>query len=342
MIRTPRPLPPALALALAAALCMAAAIAAMMVGGFPVRAADVLRVLWSAIAGQADGTGDNARAIVLQVRGPRVAAALAVGAALAAAGAAYQNLFRNPLVAPDILGVSAGCALGAVAGIFMGLPMAAIQGFAFAGGLAAVALVLAVGAWVRGHDRVLTLVLTGVVVGSLFGAGVAFAKYAADPYNQLPAITFWLLGSFAGVVPRDLALAVPLIAVALVPLYLLRWRVNLLSLPDDEARALGVDAGRLRLAIIAAATLATSAGVAIAGIVGWVGLVVPHAARLLVGAEFSRVLPMSALLGATFLLAVDTLCRTIAATELPPGVLTALVGTPAFIGLLAAMYRRAP
>jgi iron complex transport system permease protein len=189
---------------------------------------------------------------------------------------------------------------------------------------------------------VLTLVLTGVVVGSLFGAGIAFAKYAADPYNQLPAITFWLLGSFAGVLPRDLALALPLVAVALVPLFLLRWRVNLLSLPDDEAKALGVDVARIRLAVIAAATLATSAGVAIAGVIGWVGLVVPHAARLIVGAEFSRVLPMSAILGAAFLLLVDTFCRTVARTELPPGVLTALVGTPVFIGLLAATYRRSP
>ncbi len=263
-----------------------------------------------------------------------------MGAALAAAGAAYQNLFRNPLVSPDILGVSGGCALGAVTGIFFGLPIAAIQGLAFAGGLAAVALVLAIGTWVRGHDRVLTLVLTGVVVGSLFGAGIAFAKYVADPYNQLPAITFWLLGSFSGVLPRDLAIALPLIGVAFVPLVLLRWRVNVLSLPDDEARALGVDVGRVRLAVIAAATLVTSAGVAIAGIIGWVGLVVPHGARLLVGAEFARVLPISALLGAAFMLLVDTLCRTIVRTELPPGVLTALVGTPVFIWLLAVTFRK--
>jgi iron complex transport system permease protein len=177
-------------------------------------------------------------------------------------------------------------------------------------------------------------------VGSLFGAGIAFAKYIADPYNQLPAITFWLLGSFAGVLPRDMALALPLIAVAMVPLLLLRWRVNLLSLPDDEARSLGVDVARLRMAVIAAATLATSASVAVAGVIGWVGLVIPHAARALVGAEFSRVLPMSAVLGAAFLLLVDTLCRTVARTELPPGVLTALVGTPVFIWLLAVTYRR--
>ena len=331
----------ALVLAAAVGALVAVAATSMAIGSFPVPVRDVIGVLWAAMTGGDAGVPENVTAIVLQVRGPRVLAALAVGGALASAGAAYQNLFRNPLVAPDILGVSAGCALGAVAGIFMGLPIAAIQGLAFAGGVAAVALVLAIGGWVRGHDRVLTLVLTGVVVGSLFGAGIAFAKYVADPYNQLPAITFWLLGSFSGVLPRDLALALPLIILAVIPLVLLRWRVNVLSLPDDEARALGVDVARLRLFVIAAATLATSAGVAIAGIIGWVGLVIPHAARLIVGAEFSRVLPMSAVLGGAFLLLVDTLCRTVARTELPPGVLTALIGTPVFIWLLASSYRRA-
>jgi iron complex transport system permease protein len=315
-------------------------VVSMGIGSFPVPAGDVLRVIWAALTGGSDGVADNARAVVLQVRGPRVLAALSVGAALAAAGAAYQNLFRNPLVSPDILGVSGGCALGAVAGILFSLPIAAIQGLAFAGGLCAVGLVLAVGSWVRGHDRVLTLVLTGVVIGSLFGAGIAFAKYVADPYNQLPAITFWLLGSFSGVLPRDLAYSLPLIALGLVPLVLLRWRINLLSLPDDEARALGVEVTKLRLAVIAAATLITSAGVAIAGIIGWIGLVIPHAARLLVGAEFARVLPVSAILGAAFMLLVDTLCRTVSRTELPPGVITALVGTPVFIWLLATTFRK--
>lgn len=327
---------------LAASVAVLAAITAlsMVVGSFPVPVADVIRVLWAAATGGDAGVADNVRAVILQVRGPRVVAALSVGAALAAAGAAYQNLFRNPLVSPDILGVSGGCALGAVAAILAGLPILAVQGLAFAGGLSAVGLVLAVGAWVRGHDRVLTLVLTGVVVGSLFGAGIAFAKYVADPYNELPAITFWLLGSFGGVLPRDLAVSLPLVLAGFVPLVLLRWRVNLLALADDEARALGVDVGRLRLAVIAAATLMTSAGVAIAGVIGWVGLVIPHAARLLVGAEFARVLPMSAILGGAFMLLVDTLCRAVARTELPPGVLTALVGTPVFIWLLALTFRR--
>jgi iron complex transport system permease protein len=314
----------------------------LALGSFPVAPREVARVLWAALAGGESGVADNARAIVLEIRGPRILAALAVGAALGAAGAAYQNVFRNPLVSPDILGVSSGCALGAVIGILAGLPAAAMQGLAFAGGLTASALVLAIGSFVRGHDRVLTLVLAGVVVGSLFGAGVAFAKAIADPYNQLPTITFWLLGSFSGVLSGDIALALPLMLAGLAPLVLLRWRVNLLALPDDEARALGVDVPKLRLAVIVSATLCTSAAVAIAGVIGWVGLVVPHAARMLAGPGFARLLPVSALLGAGFLLIVDTLCRTIATGELPPGVVTALVGTPAFIALLAASSRRAP
>ena len=310
-------------------------------GAFPLALGDIMRVLWGALGGATQST-DSARAVVLEIRGPRIAAALAVGMALGVAGAALQAVFRNPLVSPDILGVSSGCALGAVVGILLGLPLAAMQGLAFAGGLAAAALVLAIGARVRGADPVLTLVLAGVIVGSLFSAGVAFAKTVADPYNQLPAITFWLLGSFAGVLPRDLALSLPLMLIGLVPLVALRWRVDVLALSEDEARALGLDVRRLRLVVIVAATLATAAAVAIAGIIGWVGLVVPHAARLLVGPAFGRVLPVAAILGAAFMLVVDTLCRVIAPTEIPPGVVTALVGTPAFIALLAANARRAP
>jgi iron complex transport system permease protein len=269
-----------------------------------------------------------------------VIAALAVGASLAAAGAAFQNLFKNPLVSPDILGVSAGCALGAGVAILLSLPIVAIQGLAFAGGIAAVALVVAVGTWLGRRDPILTLILTGVVVGSLFGAGLALAKTVADPTNQLPAITFWLLGSFAGTMPKDLKVALPLMAVGALPLVLLRWRIDLLALSEDEARSLGADVVKLRLAVITCATLVTASAVALAGVIGWVGLVIPHAARLLVGAGFARVLPMSLVLGAGFMLAVDTLCRTVAATEIPPGVATAFVGTPVFIVLLAATFRK--
>lgn len=311
-----------------------------VVGRFSLSPAEVWRALWSALWGVPSGLAANADAIVLQVRGPRVAAALAVGAALAAAGASYQNLFRNPLVSPDILGVTSGCALGAGLAVLFAMPGAGVQAMAFAGGLLAVTLVVAIGTWVGGRDPLLTLILTGVVVGSLFGAGIALVKFVADPFDQLPAITFWLLGSFAGALPRDLAATVGPMAAGVAVLALLRWRMDVLALSEDEARSLGVDAARLRLVVIVAATLVTASAVALAGTIGWVGLVIPHAARLLVGAAFARVLPLSLVLGAGFMLAVDTACRTASATEIPPGVVTAFVGTPVFIALLALTFRR--
>lgn len=310
------------------------------VGRFAVSPGDVWRSLWAAFTGGSSGLAANVDAVVLQVRAPRVAGALGVGAALAAAGAAYQSLFKNPLVSPDILGVTAGCALGAGIAVLFSLPIGAIQALAFVGGLIAVGLVVMISAWIGGRDPLLTLVLTGVVVGSLFGAGIALVKYVADPYNQLPAITFWLLGSFTGALPRDLPATLVPIAIGLVPIALLRWRIDVLSLSEDEARSLGLPVGLLRFVVIVCATLVTAAAVSLAGTIGWVGLIIPHAARLLVGAPFARVLPLSLVLGAAFMLAVDTLCRTAFATEVPPGVATAFIGTPVFIALLAISFRR--
>ncbi len=318
---------------LAAGVLLGLVALAFAVGRYPV----TLSQLFSALAGQ--GADPTINTVVLQVRGPRVLSALLVGAALAAAGSAYQGMFRNPLVSPDILGVSTGAALGAVLGIFLSQNIVMTQLFAFAGGLAAVGLVYGVGSRLRGHDPLLALVLTGVVIGTLLGSAIALIKYLADPYNQLPAITFWLLGSLASISPRDLAIAAPLALLGLVPMLLLRWRMNLLALPDDEARALGVDTRRLRTLIVACATLMTASVVAISGIIGWVGLLIPHAARLLVGPDFGRLLPLAMLMGAGFMLAVDTLCRTLATIEVPPGVLTALIGTPFFLWLFALARR---
>jgi iron complex transport system permease protein len=266
-------------------------------------------------------------------------AALMVGAALAAAGAAYQNLFRNPLVSPDILGVSAGAALGATFGIFFSLDLWWIQGLAFAGGLGAVAAVYFIGHAVRGHDPILVLILAGVVIGALLGSVLALLKYLADPYNQLPAITFWLLGSLSATNLGDIATTLAPVLLGLVPLWLLRWRMNLMALGDEEAKALGVNVVRVRLVVIAAATLMTAAVVSISGIVGWIGLLIPHFARLLAGPNFARLLPVALLLGAAFLLLVDTLARTMARIEVPLGVLTAFIGTPFFIWLLATARR---
>jgi len=312
-------------------LC-AGVLLAFSVGRTPLAPAD----LWAVATG---GGSEAMQTVVWQIRAPRIVAAVAVGAALAVAGAAFQGLFRNPLVSPDILGASAGAALGALLGIFFSLGLAGIQLAAFAGGLAAVALVYATGSVVRQGDPILVLLLAGIVIGSLLGAGIGLVKTLADPYNQLPAMTFWLLGSLSGAHRADLpALLVP-VGLGLALLLALRWRLDVMSLPEEEARALGARTTALRLAIVAAATLVTAASVAAAGIVGWVGLVVPHLARFLVGPSFVRLLPTAAVLGGGFLLLIDTLARSLAAVEIPLGILTALIGSPFFIVLLARAHK---
>ena len=314
-------------------------VVAFTIGRYPVSLAELLDVLWSRALGRAPSAPAAVENVVLLVRGPRVMAALLVGSALAVAGTAFQGLFRNPLVSPDILGASSGAALGAVIGIFFSLGIFGIELLAFVGGLAAVAAVYMIGSMLRSRDPILVLVLAGVVIGALLGAGVGLVKYLADPYNQLPAMTFWLLGSLAATSVSDLLPLLGPVAVGTIVLVALRWRMNVMSLPDEEARALGVSTGPLRIAIVAAATLVTSASVATSGIIGWIGLVVPHLARALVGPDFPRLLPASALLGGGFLLLIDTLARTAAPVEIPLGILTAVIGTPFFIWLLADMQR---
>ncbi|MFZ0195636.1 MAG: iron ABC transporter permease [Pseudolabrys sp.] len=326
-------------LAIATAVLIAGLLLAFTVGRYPVSLADLLTVLLAKVTGQTADVPTAVQSVVLQVRGPRVLAAALVGAALAVAGTAFQGLFRNPLVSPDILGASSGAALGAVTGIFFSLGVLAIQALAFVGGLIAVAAVYMIGSAVRARDPILVLVLTGVVVGALLGAGVGLVKYLADPYNQLPAMTFWLLGSLAAANVSDLLPLFGPVALGTAVLIALRWRMNVMSLPEEEARSLGVPTGPLRVAIVAAATLTTSASVATAGIIGWVGLVVPHLARSLVGPDFARLLPTAAILGGGYLLVIDTLARTAAEVEIPLGILTAVVGTPFFIWLLASMQR---
>jgi iron complex transport system permease protein len=311
------------------------ALGATLIGPYPISLGDALGALYERLSGNLPADGTTRDTVLFFVRLPRVGAAMLVGGALAAAGAAYQGLFRNPLVSPDILGVSAGAGLGAVLGIFLSLPVMGIQLLAFVVGLATVALVLLIASSVRGREPVLVLVLAGVVVGALAGSAVSLLKILADPYDQLPAITFWLLGSLAAVKLEDLATTLPVTVLGLIPLVLLRWRINVLSLGDEEARALGIEAGRLRIVVVVAATLMTASVVSIAGIIGWVGLIMPHMARMLVGPNFDRLLPAAMLLGAAYLLVVDTMARSIAAVETPLGILTAFVGAPVFLWLLA-------
>jgi iron complex transport system permease protein len=324
---------------LAVAVLLAGLVLAFTLGRYPVSFADMVDVLLARLTGRPSSVPLAAQDVVLMVRGPRVLAAVLVGSALAVSGTAFQGLFRNPLVSPDILGASSGAALGAVIGIYFSLGVFGIEALAFGGGVAAVAAVYAIGSAVQARDPILVLVLTGVVIGALLGSGVGLVKYLADPYNQLPAMTFWLLGSLAATSAHDLLPLFGPIALGTLVLLALRWRMNVMSLPEEEARALGVPTGLLRVAIVAAATLVTSASVAAAGVVGWVGLVVPHLARSLVGPDFARLIPTAAVLGGGFLLLIDTLARTAAPIEIPLGILTAFVGTPLFIWLLASVQR---
>jgi iron complex transport system permease protein len=317
----------------------AAVIASLYLGKYPVSPVDLARLLLDRLTGRASLQDPTLAAILLNIRLPRVLAAVLVGATLAAAGSAFQGLFRNPLVSPDILGVSAGAGAGAVAAILLGWPMPAIETAAFAGGLLAVTVAFAAARLMRRGDPALVLVLAGIALDKLLMAGTTLMKLKADPYSQLPTITYWLLGGLNGTGWNDLLGAAPPAAVGLLLLLALRWRLSVISLGEEEARALGIETHRLRLILVLAATLMTAAAVALAGPVGWVGLLVPHAARLLVGPDFRRLLPAAALLGGGFVTLMDGLARVAGPTELPLGLYTALVGAPFFLWLLASTRR---
>ena len=276
---------------------------------------------------------NGAANVFYQIRLPRIGAAVLVGAALSCAGAAYQGMFRNPMVSPDILGASTASGFGAALGILLGAGYFGISLTAFCFGLAAVALTCLISRLARTNETV-ALILSGMVISALFSAGTSFVKLVADTQEQLPAITYWLMGSLASIKQRDLLfLAIP-VAVGLVPLLLLRWRINLLTVGEDEAKTIGVNTAALRLTVIVCATLLTASSVAVSGMIGWVGLIVPHFCRMLFGSDYRRLLPAGALFGATFLLVTDDVARTATAGEIPLGILTAFVGAPIFLWLI--------
>jgi iron complex transport system permease protein len=277
--------------------------------------------------------GVSEQTVVFRIRLPRVIAAMLVGGGLSLAGASFQGLFRNPLVSPDILGVAAGAGFGAALGILVSGNPWVIQVSAFAFGIVAVAVTYGIGR-VYHNSSTLILVLAGIIVGSLFSALLSLAKYVADPYDTLPAIVFWLMGSLSSVSNTDIIAVAPPILLGSICLYLIRWRINLLSLGEEEAQALGLDTKRMTVVLVISSTIVTASAVCISGIIGWVGLVVPHIGRMLVGPDFRNLIPVSAVLGASFLLVVDDIARTLTATEIPLGILTALIGAPFFAYLL--------
>lgn len=304
-----------------------------VVGRYGVPLGQVVRILLSGVLPLEQTWTDNMAIAVLNVRLPRILLACLVGCGLSAAGTGYQTVFQNPMAAPDILGASSGACFGAALAILTGQSAVMVTVFAFLASLLSVALVYLVGNHTRGN-RVVNLLLAGIMVGSLFSACTSYIKLVADPTNQLPQITYWLMGSLSGTRMGTVRFAAVCMAVGLMPLLLLRWRMNLLTLSPDEACAMGVHTDRLRLAVILSSTVLTAAAVSVSGMIGWVGLVIPHLSRRIVGSDCRRLMPMSCLFGAAFLLLVDNMARCLTATEIPIGILTAFVGAPFFIYLM--------
>lgn len=278
------------------------------------------------------------RAVIFELRIPRILMAIAVGGGLGCAGAACQALFSNPLATPDILGVTSGTCVGAILAILLSFNMAGIQATALFFGLFSVFVTLRISSGKRGIS-ILFLVLSGVMISSLFNALSSLLKYTADPMDKLPQITYWLMGSFTGASYRKLLIGSPMILIGTVLIYLLRWQFNILSLSEDEARASGIHLKRMRILLVLAITMITASSVSMCGQVGWVGLLIPHCARMMTGSNNRLVIPMSISLGASFLILIDTLSRTLTVIELPLSVLTAILGAPFFILLLKRSER---
>lgn len=324
----------------AAALPLAAFGLLTLAGAVMVLATGPLGVAPDALLTALFGRGSPEAELALALRGPRLLAAMTCGAALAGAGAGFQILFRNPLASPDLLGVSSGAGFGAALALLLGAGAVMVQGAAFAGGLAAGGLALACAAVTRSGDGRLALILCGIVAGALASAGLGLVVILAEPYSQLPAITWWLLGSFTRATLNEAALALVPMTLGAAALLWLGFRLDVLSLGDEQARSLGLPARPLRLAALAAAALMTSAAVAVAGIVGWIGLLAPHAARLVVGERAGRLVPASMAAGALFALVIDRLATAFGPAEIPVGLLSAALGAPVFLALFVATSRR--
>ena len=299
-----------------------------ILGHYDVPLREVIRILFT-------GSSEDPRmfAAVSNIRMPRIVMACLVGCSLSAAGASFQSVFQNPMASPDILGASSGACFGAALAILLNFSHTGITLFAFLFSLLSIALVYLIGKASR-RNRVVAILLAGMMVSSLFSAGTSYIKLVADPSNQLPAITYWLMGSLSGTRKSDVSFVIWPVLIGLIPLLLLRWRINLLTLSEEEAETMGVQTGRLRLVIIICATVLTAAAVSVSGMIGWVGLVIPHLCRKLVGNDCRWLFPAVMLFGAIFLLIVDNVSRNLLAVEIPIGILTAFIGAPFFIFLM--------
>lgn len=309
------------------------AIISLGIGRFGVDLGQIIKILISPIFPIEQTWTQMEETVVMQIRLPRIILAFLIGGGLAIAGAAFQGMFGNPLVSPDILGVSAGAGFGASLGILVAGHGFTAQVMALLFGLGAIIFTYLISG-IKKSAPIFMLVLAGVVTSALFNALISLTKFVADPEEKLPAITYWLMGSLGTATYKDVYIAGPIILVGILILYALRWRINLLTLPEDEAKSLGISVTRLKWTVIFGATLITAASVAVAGIVGWVGLIIPHIARMIVGNNNQLVLPVSVSIGGAYLLIIDNLARSITATEIPLSILTAIIGAPFFAILL--------
>jgi iron complex transport system permease protein len=314
-------------------LLVVVATASLMLGQITIPPGTIFRIFASTVLPIDRTWSLTLESILFDVRVPRLIAGLLVGAGLSISGAAFQGLFRNPLVSPHILGVSSGAGFGAAVAILFFGNILAVQISSFLFGLIAVLMTYGLSRVYR-TTPVLMLVLSGIIVGALFSAATSLIKYIADPVNEMPSIVFWLLGSLNNASNRDMTVVGPIIIIGITVLLLIRWRINLLAMGEEDARALGVDTGRIRATVILSATMISAAAVSIGGIIGWIGLVIPHIGRILAGPDNKVLLPVTVLVGASYLVAVDTIARTAMEMEIPIGILTALVGAPIFAYLL--------
>jgi iron complex transport system permease protein len=305
-------------------------------GKYAVPAKDVLNILAGKLFGLEIIASPVAVDVVINIRLLRILAAAMIGGALSMAGATYQGLFRNPIVSPDLLGASSGAGFGAAIALISSLNLFLVSIISFFTGIGAVfsAYVISTLIGRRHANDLLTLVLTGMVVASLFTAFTSLIKLTADPDSKLPAITYWLMGGLSTIIPQNLFMLLGSLLLGMIPLFLFSWRINLMVFEDEEARSMGMDVKKYRVIFIVCATLLTTASVAVSGVIGWVGLVIPHIARLLVGPNYKKMMPVSLLLGASFLILVDDITRCAFSSEIPLGIITSIVGAPFFILLM--------
>ncbi|HHV38052.1 MAG TPA: iron ABC transporter permease [Tepidimicrobium sp.] len=304
-----------------------------IIGRYPIDIISLLRIFLSRLFPMSKTWNCTIEAIIFQIRLPRILGAALVGASLSISGAVYQGMFKNPLVSPDILGASAGAAFGASLAIYLSLNTIGIQLSAFIFGVVGVMMVYLISLRIN-EDPLISLVIIGILVGSIFTSFTSLIKYLADTKDKLPSITFWLMGSLSSIKLRDIKAIFLPIAMGIGPLYALRWKLNILSLGEDEAKTMGLDTGKIRAIVIICSTLLTATSVSISGVIGWIGLVIPNLSRILVGPDYRILLPVSILLGGSYLLLVDNIARSIITVEIPLGILTSLIGAPFFVFLL--------